>query len=606
MTIKEAAKIYHNEGYKLVITDDKKRPFVSWSSFRDKQTWQDIEKMLSNPKAHSIAIIPTNGIECIDIDSKYDLTGTLFDDYVKSVIRRLDSEDSLSNILIQSTKNNGYHIVYRSTNTEGNQKLATRETTHEEQNGNPNDTNRVLLETRGDGGYFLVYPSEGYEILERPDSGKLIDSISAEDRNIFINVAKSFDECDTHHKAAPAQKVVPQQIKGSNKSTIQAYNEVNNCFEMLQNQGWEFSHQRGENYYLVRPGKSIRDGHSASYNERLEKVYIFTSSSNLEQNTSYDAFALYAALNCNDDFKQAARELYKQGYGDRLSQTMDTFSTQTKAITSGNEDLAEKVVSSDAMLKMFEDSRIYIENAVDKPEWILSCWEDSMQSFGGKDQIGLACYGDVVLLTGLQKSRKTGVSSAICSSALGYGKEILNFTCYNSERKIVYIDTEQAEYQASSLLHKIHDYAGAEKTTTDRFYYQRVKKYTKQEKQRFLRWLVEYVGDVGVLILDGIVDLCEDYNDNKVSSALMTYIERLADEFNILIVIVLHDARSTGNARGHLGTEALNKTSCHIKVKKANDDEGNFSTISFPNVRDKQPKSFEITHNDQGKIVLNY
>ncbi len=125
-------------------------------------------------------------------------------------------------------------------------------------------------------------------------------------------------------------------------------------------------------------------------------------------------------------------------------------------------------------------------------------------------------------------------------------------------------------------------------------------------RKRFLRWLVEYVGDVGVLILDGIVDLCEDYNDNKVSSALMTYIERLADEFNILIVIVLHDARSTGNARGHLGTEALNKTSCHIKVKKANDDEGNFSTISFPNVRDKQPKSFEITHNDQGKIVLNY
>jgi len=595
------AKDYHDQGYKLVITDSNKRPVSSWAKFQESQTWEDIESMLSKSNAHSIAIIATDNIEVIDIDCKYDLTGKLFNDYLKACISAGLSRDETQKLFVQRTKNGGYHIAYKAHNSQGNQKLAQRYTTAEEQNGNPNDSTRVLLETRGDGGYFLVSPSKGYVIEETPSTGTLIEWISSESRNILINVAKTFDECDTHHRHAPSQQRVPQEIKGSNKTTIEAYNESINPLDLLINEGWTYSHQRGDNYYLVRPNKSIREGHGASYNEKMQLVYIFTSSTILEQNKAYDSFALYAALNHSSDYSSACKDLYRQGYGERLSKTIDSFAAQTTAITSGDSDQAEKVVSNDSMLEMYRESRVKVEDSVKVPEWVLTIEQE--HSYFDTEEIGLACYGDVVLLTGLQKSRKTGISSSICASSVGNGIDVLGFKCRNGTRKTAYIDTEQAQYQASRLIHRIYEQANINKTTSDKFHYQRVKKYSKVEKQRFLRWLCEYVKDIGVLILDGIVDLCEDYNDNKVSSALVTYIERLADEFNILIVVILHDARSTGNARGHLGTELLNKTACHIKVVKASEEEGGHSHVSFPNTRDKQPKGFDFTHNEEGKLI---
>lgn len=595
------AKNYHEQGYKLVITDSNKRPVASWAKFQESQTWSDIESMLSKSNAHSIAIIATDNIEVIDIDCKYDLTGKLFNGYLKACIASGLSRVETQKLFIQRTKNGGYHIAYKAHNSQGNQKLAQRYTTIEEQNGNPNDSTRVLLETRGDGGYFLVSPSKGYVIEETPSTGNLIEWISNESRDILINVAKTFDECDTHHRHAPSQQRVPQEIKGSNKTTIEAYNESINPLDLLINEGWTYSHQRGDNYYLVRPNKSVREGHGASYNEKMQLVYIFTSSTILEQNKAYDSFALYAALNHNSDYSSACKDLYRQGYGERLSKTRDSFAAQTTAITSGDSEQAEKVVSNDSMLQMYKSSRVRVEDSVKRPDWILSIEQEN--SYFGSEEIGLACYGDVVLLTGLQKSRKTGISSSICASSIGDGVDVLGFRCRNGSRKTVYIDTEQAQYQASRLIHRIHEQANVDKTTTNQFHYNRVKKYTKIEKQRFLRWLCEYVKDIGVLILDGVVDLCEDYNDNKVSSKLVTYIETLADEFNILIVVILHDARSTGNARGHLGTELLNKTSCHIKVVKASEEEGSHSTVSFPNTRDKQPNSFDFTHNEDGQLV---
>ena len=602
MTIQEAAREYHNQGFKLVVTDKNKVPVSSWRNFMVSQTWEDIEKMFKKSNAHSISIIATDNIEVIDVDCKYDLTGRLFEDYLKAVIAALPNNDILSNVMIQRTVNGGYHVAYKANNAEGNQKLAQRETTADEKGNNPNDSKRVLLETRGEGGYFLVYPSEGYTLEELPESGDFIGEIDNESRNVFINIAKTFDECETHHKSARAQKTVPLEVKGQNKSTIEAYNENHNCYELLENEGWEFSHQRGDNYYLIRPGKSKKQGHGASYNEKLGLAYIFTSSSNLEPNKAYNPFTLFAALNYNNDYSEAAKFLYRSGYGDRLSKTRDNFQTQTAAITSGDNNLAEKVVSNDTMLRIFKESRVFIEKAVKVPDWVLSVTEQASYLNSSKT-IGLGCYGDVILLTGLQKSRKTGISSSICASALGNGIDVLNFSCNNGNRKIAYIDTEQAEYQSSRLIHRIYEQAQVKKITTDRFYYQRIKKYSKQEKQRFLRWLVEYVKDIGVLILDGIVDLCEDYNDNKVSSALVTYMERLAEEFKLLIVCVLHDARSTGRARGHLGTELLNKTACHMQVVKTEEEDGGHSVISFPNTRDQQPKSFNFTHDQSGQLI---
>jgi len=606
LTLREAAKIYHDLGYKIVITDDQKRPVTSWKDYMITQDWQDIDFMLKSSRAHSIALIATDGIEVVDIDCKYDLTGALLENYATELANYKDWKTLIPKILVQKTKNQGYHFIYKTNVIEGNQKLAQRYTTPEEQNGNPNDKVRVLLETRAKGGYFLVYPSEGYEfdnydLLTEHKEG-FIYEVTDKERTVLINTAKSFDECAIHHKNQVAAKPVPQDVKGQNKSTIQDYKDKNTPLDILLAQGWTAGDQRGEVQYMIRPGKTRREGHGATYNDHYENVYIFTSSTQLEQNTLYDSFALYAALNHNDDTKAAAAALYREGYGDRMSRVKDDFGTKTTAIVGGDKQDAEKVVSSEDMDAIFQESFISVETAIEVPEWKLSIVQED--EFSGLEQIGFACFGDVVTVKGLQKSRKSAIVSAIGASALSGGKPMVQFSCDIAGKKILYIDTEQAAYQSGLAIRRMYKQAGLPYKDSDKISYHRMKKYTKHQKQRFLSYAINRIKNVGLVILDGIVDLCEDYNDNKVSSALVTYIERLADEHNCLFINVLHNARSTGQARGHIGTELLNKSAAIIDVKKAAEEEGNFSTVSFPDVRGKAPQGFDITHNEAGELVI--
>ena len=66
---------------------------------------------------------------------------------------------------------------------------------------------------------------------------------------------------------------------------------------------------------------------------------------------------------------------------------------------------------------------------------------------------------------------------------------------------------------------------------------------------------------------------------------------------------VLHNARSTGSARGHLGTELINKSKAVIKVSKDQDE--NHSNAKFEYIRGRQePSAFDFGHDSNGNLVL--
>ena len=69
-----------------------------------------------------------------------------------------------------------------------------------------------------------------------------------------------------------------------------------------------------------------------------------------------------------------------------------------------------------------------------------------------------------------------------------------------------------------------------------------------------------------------------------------------------LLLDVLHNARSTGDARGHLGTELLNKATCNINITK--EEDSNASTLKIKNMRGREPKGFDFWHNSEGNIEI--
>ena len=77
--------------------------------------------------------------------------------------------------------------------------------------------------------------------------------------------------------------------------------------------------------------------------------------------------------------------------------------------------------------------------------------------------------------------------------------------------------------------------------------------------------------------------------------------------YNIHIVVVLHENPGSDKARGHIGTELMNKAETVIALQVDKYDE-NVSTVTAGFCRNKsfKPFAFEITDDGLPKIIEDY
>ena len=98
---------------------------------------------------------------------------------------------------ITKTKSGGYHIYFKSPSPGGSQKLALYT--------KPDGKKDVLIETKGKGGQVVYYPN----FIQGDISS--IPTITAEERNLIIEIAKSLDETGKWSKKDVATKPPPSQ-----------------------------------------------------------------------------------------------------------------------------------------------------------------------------------------------------------------------------------------------------------------------------------------------------------------------------------------------------------------------------------------------------------
>lgn len=298
----EIAKEYYHSGLSIIPIGEKKLPIGSWK----KNQTELIEPSFSS--CVGIGIVcgeVSGGVECIDIDQKYSLDGKLFDNY-KNLIAQAD-KNLLKKLVVQSTPSGGYHFVYKCATIEGNKKLANRHTTEAEKLENPKDKIRVLVETRGIGGYFMVAPSDGYKVIY--GDLKQISILSALEREILFVCARTLNEV---FEVATVNKNSQKTIL-ENLSPFEDWNNRGDVLDLLESEGWVVKLQNGAKKLLLRPqGTGMW---SADWNEDKRIFYVFTSSSEFEQNKGYNPTQVLAKLRFNDDFSECAKWLLKEGYG---------------------------------------------------------------------------------------------------------------------------------------------------------------------------------------------------------------------------------------------------------------------------------------------------
>jgi len=232
----------------------------------------------------------SGNLECLDFDQP-DLFQP-FLDTVESVNPALRGKLTVW----QHTPSGGYHILLRcSGQVGGNQKLAMSARYKDDQ-GKPRQD--VLIETRGEGGYFLVAPSKGYSLH---GSVKSLPVLAPEERDLLHGIARSFDEAGSQ---APPQPLRTEH--GTRDRPGDRFNRETDWRALLEAEGWTYVRTMGDRQHWTRPGKN--DGStSATLND--QGLFVFSSSSCLPTQKPLDKFAFYAYCKFNGDFKAAAQSL---------------------------------------------------------------------------------------------------------------------------------------------------------------------------------------------------------------------------------------------------------------------------------------------------------
>ena len=306
-----AAYKYISNGICVIATGSEKRAFLPWKKYQDRLiTMTEAEEQFEHPNAVALAIVcgkPSGNLEVIDVDTKYDLAGTLWAEYSQAI--KDNDQELFDRLMVIQTVSGGYHLYYRCETIDGNLKLANRETTAGERSKDPADKIRVLIETRGRGGYVLGPPSSGYKKI----SGDAIPTISSEEREMLLELARSFNiAIDAPIKS---QSSGGYNAKEFGLSPFEDYNKRADISGLLQQHGWKVISENNTKIVFRRPGKD--KGTSGDYLKDKQWFSVFTTSSSFEPNKAYLPYAVFAVLECNGDFKAAAKKLLAIGYGEK-------------------------------------------------------------------------------------------------------------------------------------------------------------------------------------------------------------------------------------------------------------------------------------------------
>lgn len=582
--LKEAIE-YHQAGLKVIPfwneADGKKRFPYGYAKFRTAQTAQDVGNLFAGD-VDGVCMLCVDGIEAVDLDVKHDPKGTIGEDLLQAI----EDFGFTMPAIVQKTKSGGLHIIYRCPAPEGNLKLARRAGEKE-----------AVIETRGAGGLLFVAPTPGYELqnasLTRIMSGDV--DVTQEQRDQLIALCRHFDETqvvdfeektkpelEPEVKPDPEPKSAPAILNNNGKKCWEAYDESTDAVALMEHYGWRVVSRAGDYVRLNRPGAKHKGGVDGSVIVSKNVFYVFTSSEVFEPNKGYSPSAVYAVMEHRGDFSEAAKAMYRQGYGDRIEHAPEA-----------QQDAQPEEGKLPALLAKVQSSRFDFSRKEAEPLPLLRFEGSRTASVAGRGMIGV--------LTGHEKSGKSFVGACIAASALK-GGECLNFRLNLYGGKLLWFDTEQGRISFDKTQRRIYRMAGLDR---DCPYYEAfcLRQFSPQERIEAIEHVICNTPGVSVVMIDGFVDLIKDYNDLTAVNEYVNRLMRWSDEKQILILGVLHVNKGDGKIRGHIGSELKNK--CDFIVNVSRSEQGEYLATNPTNRNYMNFPDMPFTRDHEGLPVYD-
>jgi putative DNA primase/helicase len=287
--------------------DGSKAPVGEWGNYqKELPSLREVESWYGPNTGVGLVCGRISGnLECLEFDDP-----AVYEGYTE-LARASGLGDLLERIesgYLECSPSGGIHWLYQCAEISRNSKLARRP--------EGDRSVKVLIETRGEGGYIIiahsfgrVHPSGKPYVLLR-GGVDTIATITPEERRSLFELACTFDLMPKVRLAENPNHVM--NIPGGRPGDD--FNARADWEHILDPRGWSEVYQRGEVAYWRRSGKDC--GVSATTNwQGSDLLYVFSTSTIFEAERGYSKFSAFALLEHGGDFNAAAEALAKQGYG---------------------------------------------------------------------------------------------------------------------------------------------------------------------------------------------------------------------------------------------------------------------------------------------------
>lgn len=265
----------------------------------------------------------------------------------------------------------------------------------------------------------------------------------------------------------------------------------------------------------------------------------------------------------------------------QLKQALDSFDTDFK--------------------ELHKLSTLDLKSKVSKPQLAISIGYDDIAYNGEFNHLIFGTFGNISMIKGEEKARKSWLKSLILGccfdgNSVNYSSDIKGHNL--RDKYIIDLDTEQDAYYSRLGADRICKMFGTPQSPVipDNYIAINLREHNAKIRRDYLKWLFmesEYRNKLGVVSIDGYVDMLDNFNDLVESTEFTQSLMKYSTLSKAHITGVLHLNPGQDKARGHLGTILQQKCETVVIIK----DEGDFSSVTCQRGRGKKWDAFGISVN---------
>jgi len=216
-----------------------------------------------------------------------------------------------------------------------------------------------------------------------------------------------------------------------------------------------------------------------------------------------------------------------------------------------------------------------------------------------QDKIVLT-YGSLMILTGKPKARKTTFLHAFIGSAITY-ENIWSITTSLKPDKnlVILLDTEQSMYDLHQSLSRLENTINKKLSSISNFKAYSARSLNVDQIVSLITTICELNNNIGLICVDGLLDLVYDINDVREAKAAIHFLKTLSDTYKIGIVGILHQNKGTNFSLGHLGSFASRHAQSELSIEKNDTGTSTLSSTYLRSADDIKPIEIgydEINH----------